>query len=251
MSDPASEASLKKVKLSKEEIDFLLEKYDKDHSGSLSDEEIESIVRDFNSKDKNSMDKRLISIIELYDFDSSGTLDDEEVKVLKHEFKSTGTVQRVAGYSAVMTRAFRYLAFTSDFGEALRPVISARLVNASYAVAGGYCVADVAWEAYKLKQRNYRTESGQPMSMPQLVVERSSFQVKSCASCSLYLISRQEIILFYSHLGSSFYCYTIWRNSHYCGCFQKNYQEDWQISEVGTFYCRLVKFYDRKILLLS
>lgn len=178
MSDPAAESSRKKVQLSKEEIDLLLEKYDKDRSGNLSDEEIESIVRDFNSKDKSNMDKRLIAIIGKYDFDSNGTLDDEEVKEFKHEFKSTGTAQRVAGYSAVMARAFRYLAFTSDFGEALRPVISARLVNASYAVAGGYCVADVAWEAYKLKKRNYKTESGHAMSMPQLIVERSTFQVK-------------------------------------------------------------------------
>ena len=35
---------------------------------------------------------------------------------------------RYAGYSAGFARAFRYLAFTSDFGEALRPVISSRLV---------------------------------------------------------------------------------------------------------------------------
>ncbi len=46
---------------------------------------------------------------------------------------------RYAGYTAGFARAFRYLAFTSDFGEALRPVVSARIVSATYAVAFGYC----------------------------------------------------------------------------------------------------------------
>ena len=38
-------------------------------------------------------------------------------------------------------------------------------------------MADVAWEAYKLKKRDYKTENGAPMTMPQLLVERSTFQV--------------------------------------------------------------------------
>jgi len=94
------------------------------------------------------MDKRIVTIIEKYDFDNSGKLDPEEIAVMKHEFKSTGTLQRVAGYSAVMARAFRYLAFTSDFGEALRPVASARLVNASYAVAGTVLFRQMYREVY-------------------------------------------------------------------------------------------------------
>ena len=44
------------------------------------------------------------------------------------------------------------------------------------AVAFGYCFADVGWEAYKLKERNYMTEKGVPMSMTQCIVERSAFQ---------------------------------------------------------------------------
>ena len=95
---------------------------------------------------------------------------------LVESYKSTDSTARYAAYSVGLSRAFRYLAFTSDFGEALRPVASARIVNASYMVAGGYCVADVAWEAYKLKKRNNKTESGESMSTTQLVVERSAFQ---------------------------------------------------------------------------
>ncbi len=59
----------------------------------------------------------------------------------------------------------------------MRPVASARLVTGSYVVAFGYCVTDVAYEAYKLKKNNYRHEkTGHEMSMAQILVERSSFQ---------------------------------------------------------------------------
>lgn len=92
------------------------------------------------------------------------------------------------GYTVGLSRAFRYLAFTSDFGEALRPVVSPKAVNASYAVAGGYCVVDVAWEAYKLKKRNNRTESGEYMTMTQLIIERSAFQALASIALPFLLI---------------------------------------------------------------
>ncbi len=64
-----------------------------------------------------------------------------------------------------------------DFGEAVRPIVNARIVTSTYAIAIGYCVADVAYEAYKLRKRGYVTEDTRvPMSMTQLVVERSTFQ---------------------------------------------------------------------------
>jgi hypothetical protein len=35
-------------------------------------------------------------------------------------------------------------------GEALRPIVRKSIVNASYGVAASYCIADVAWESYKV-----------------------------------------------------------------------------------------------------
>lgn len=58
----------------------------------------------------------------------------------------------------------------------MRPIVSARIVTGTYAVALGYCVGDVAWEAYKLKKRGYLSELSHPMTMTQLIVERSTFQ---------------------------------------------------------------------------
>jgi mitochondrial fission process protein 1 len=42
----------------------------------------------------------------------------------------------------------RYLAFTSDFGEAARPVVRPKIVTASYAVTWLYVLGDVATEGY-------------------------------------------------------------------------------------------------------
>lgn len=84
---------------------------------------------------------------------------------------------RLAAYTASFARAARYLAFTSDLGEALRPVVSRTIVNLTYGISAGYCVCDVAYAAYELKQRNGISPTGEPMSMTQLVVERSVFQL--------------------------------------------------------------------------
>lgn len=56
-------------------------------------------------------------------------------------------------------------------------MIATRIVNASYGLSIGYCFTDVAWEAYKLHNRGYVTETKQPMTLTQCVVERSTFQL--------------------------------------------------------------------------
>ena len=71
------------------------------------------------------------------------------------------------------------LTFTNsiDVGHAFKPILSPHVVHATSLVAVGYCVADVAWESYKLHQRGYVSEHTQkPLSMSQLIVERSIFQ---------------------------------------------------------------------------
>lgn len=161
--------------LTEEDMAVLLKHFDVNKDGSLSDDEIAQIVSSVNASDKKPSEE-VMKILRKFDEDGDGKLDEKELSRLATEIKSTDTKARYAGYTMAFSRAFRYLAFTSDFGEALRPVASARIVNASYAVAIGYCFADVGWEAYKLKQRNYISEKGHPMSMTQCIVERSAFQ---------------------------------------------------------------------------
>ena len=112
----------------------LLEKYDTNGDGVLSKEEIKALTKDFET---NKLDKETIAVIKKFDSNGDGVLDDNEVTVLRHELDLNESSARFAGYSFSLARLFRYLAFTSDFGEAMRPVVSARIVNGSYAVAIG------------------------------------------------------------------------------------------------------------------
>lgn len=157
-----------------EELTVLQEIYDTDRNGTLCKDEIAAIVKSYN--EKTITDARIISILKRYDTNEDGTIDGTECEHFKHELDINETSVRYAGYTTALTRLFRYLAFTSDFGEALRPVVSKAIVNTSYAVAIGYCFADVGWDAYKLRRRGYVTEKNEPMSMTQCIVERATFQ---------------------------------------------------------------------------
>jgi fission process protein 1 len=164
----------KSLHLTEDDLKALKTLYDSDKNDQLSEAEIDRMVSDYN--EKKIMDPRVANILRKYDTNGDGKLEFSEMKVLEEHISIGDTAARYAAYSGVLARAFRYLAFTSDFGEALRPVVKVGIVNASYAVAIGYCVVDVAWEGYKLKQNNYKTNAGVPMSMTQCIVERSTFQ---------------------------------------------------------------------------
>eukprot|EP00695_Tsukubamonas_globosa_P002612 TRINITY_DN3793_c0_g1_i1.p1 TRINITY_DN3793_c0_g1~~TRINITY_DN3793_c0_g1_i1.p1 ORF type:complete len:110 (+),score=17.08 TRINITY_DN3793_c0_g1_i1:103-432(+) len=64
---------------------------------------------------------------------------------------------RWAAYAQRITRPLakvsRYAAYTSDVGEAFRPVVSPTIVNLSYGVAFGYCILDVAYNGYKANKK--------------------------------------------------------------------------------------------------
>jgi hypothetical protein len=119
----------------------------------------------------------------------------------KESIDLNDTVMRYAGYTAGFARLFRYakyakfptrysryLAFSSDFGHALEPVISERIAKGLYTVTIGYCIADVAWEAYKLQERGFVTEQNVPMSMTQCVVERATMQAISSVTLPSIII---------------------------------------------------------------
>jgi fission process protein 1 len=69
---------------------------------------------------------------------------------------------RVAGYAARISRLLgpmvaggsRYLAYTSDVGEAFRPVVPLTIVRAGYAISWTYVLADVALQAKKARDEN-------------------------------------------------------------------------------------------------
>lgn len=83
----------------------------------------------------------------------------------------------VVRQARALTKAFKLSVLTPDFGAALQPVLETRIVTVANFVGLAYILTDVSWEAYKLKERGYMSDDNRPMTMTQLVVERTSFQL--------------------------------------------------------------------------
>lgn len=170
--------------MSSEDLTTLKELYDSNKDGSLNKEEILRMIHDYNNK--KITDQRVITILSKYDKNGDGVIDLHEHKHIEHSLNLLESELRYAAYALGLSRIFRYLAFTSDFGEALRPVVHKRIVTATYGVAFAYCFADVAWEAYKTNDCHTNPDSKyrkgddgkkyMDMTVTQCVVERSTFQ---------------------------------------------------------------------------
>lgn len=163
------------VKLSNEELAVLVKHYDRNRDGTLNDDEIADIVNACR-KDPKGVHPEVVTILQKYDENKDGKLDASEVKSLITDIYTVSAEYRYAGYTGAFARAFRYLAFTSDVGEAMRPVMKQAIVTATYGVAAAYCVADVAWETYKVKKTG-KNEKGHPCTPMQMCVERTTFQL--------------------------------------------------------------------------
>jgi mitochondrial fission process protein 1 len=160
--------------LSSEDMKVLLAAYDRDRDNKFSKEEIQQMISDMNNNSAG-MTKEVKDILMKFDENGDGVIDENEITHV-HDLL-IHTPARAAAYAGAYARLFRYLAFTSDFGEALRPVVKGAVVNLSYAISIGYCVADIGLEAYDLHHRGYKTKDLQHhMTMTQCVVERSVFQ---------------------------------------------------------------------------
>jgi len=62
--------------------------------------------------------------------------------------------ERWLAYLFRFKRAARYIAFSSDVGEALRPVVRVWIVNSTYAIAFAYCLADTIYNGNKEYKRS-------------------------------------------------------------------------------------------------
>ncbi|KAJ3208690.1 hypothetical protein HDU67_006596 [Dinochytrium kinnereticum] len=81
----------------------------------------------------------------------------------------------------------RLLAYTSEVGEAFRPVISKTFVNSAYAVSWAYVIGDVGYEAYKVQKHG-----GSQLDVGRTIVERGTFQ--SLASMILPAFTVHQIV---------------------------------------------------------
>lgn len=67
---------------------------------------------------------------------------------------------------------FRYAAYASDVGEAVRPVVARRIVRATYGVAWTYVFVDVGYHGFKAK-----TEDAPDVEVVRAVTHAVTFQV--------------------------------------------------------------------------
>ncbi|KAF8897243.1 mitochondrial 18 KDa protein-domain-containing protein [Infundibulicybe gibba] len=125
---------------------------------------------------------------------SESTLDAIEVKVdtlAEQDVDSTDSSLRYMAYGARLRTALlassRYVAYTSDVGEAFRPVVPPWVVSAAYGVSWLYLAGDVGYESYKAHHRGPSPIEAAHFSEPSRIgiaaVQRAAFQ--SIASMAL------------------------------------------------------------------
>ncbi|CAD6585230.1 MAG: hypothetical protein CYPHOPRED_002999 [Cyphobasidiales sp. Tagirdzhanova-0007] len=98
------------------------------------------------------------------------TLEEVQARIVEGEVDSTETKARylalLGRIRPVLLPATRYLAYTSDIGEAFRPVVNRRLVSTAYGVSIAYVVGDIGYEGYKASlDRKDRLQAGGPHGM--------------------------------------------------------------------------------------
>ncbi|KAI0003042.1 mitochondrial 18 KDa protein-domain-containing protein [Russula compacta] len=104
---------------------------------------------------------------------------------------STDTELRYAAYGARLRTALRasqrYLAYTSDVGEAFRPIVPPSIVTAAYGISWLYLAGDVGYESYKAHRRGptpfEAAHFTEPTRVGLVAVKRAAFQ--SVASMAL------------------------------------------------------------------
>ncbi|KAJ7667721.1 mitochondrial 18 KDa protein-domain-containing protein [Mycena polygramma] len=113
---------------------------------------------------------------------------EDEVNALADEDANTTDSQlRYAAYGARLRTALRagtrYIAYTSDIGEAFRPVVPPWVVSAAYGVSWLYLAGDVSYESYKARRRGptalEAAHFSEPVRIGLTAVERATFQ-SSC-----------------------------------------------------------------------
>ncbi|KAI8904453.1 mitochondrial 18kDa protein [Gorgonomyces haynaldii] len=88
------------------------------------------------------------------------------------EFRDLAYLARLRNLVRV---GYRYLAFTSDVGEAVRPVVPLGIVNLAYGISFAYVGADVAYHTAWTRDKTSHLSNSQELVTRQFL-ERSVFQ---------------------------------------------------------------------------
>lgn len=101
----------------------------------------------------------------------------EDVDLQEGPARYLGLIGRVGRTLAIVGRsakaASRYVAYSSDVGEAFRPLVSSTFVKATYGIAYAYVAADVAINSY----REHKWTNGDTMATARAGTETLLFQL--------------------------------------------------------------------------
>ncbi|KAL1741088.1 mitochondrial 18 KDa protein-domain-containing protein [Schizophyllum fasciatum] len=120
--------------------------------------------------------------------------------LVKQDADSTDSQVRYLAYGARLRTALRagqrYIAYTSDVGEAFRPVVPPWVVTAAYGVSWAYLLGDVSFETYKASKKGPTPEEAanfsEPVRLGLAATERATFQ--SIASMGLPALTIHTIV---------------------------------------------------------
>ncbi|BEJ15950.1 hypothetical protein CspHIS471_0505550 [Cutaneotrichosporon sp. HIS471] len=110
---------------------------------------------------------------------------DKQLDVLvKEDADSVDSNVRYAAYLRrirdVVRAGSRYTAYTSDVGEAFRPVVPPWIVTAAYGISWAYLIGDVTFTTYKAKEQGptawEAANFSEPTRLSMVAVKRSVFQ---------------------------------------------------------------------------
>eukprot|EP00331_Platyophrya_macrostoma_P034674 CAMPEP_0176437254 /NCGR_PEP_ID=MMETSP0127-20121128/18498_1 /TAXON_ID=938130 /ORGANISM="Platyophrya macrostoma, Strain WH" /LENGTH=235 /DNA_ID=CAMNT_0017820817 /DNA_START=82 /DNA_END=789 /DNA_ORIENTATION=- len=135
-----------------EDIKKVMELYDTNGDGKLSNEEIAKLKEDF--RNRNGEGYEIMKRRYLHGSDAK-ELPENAVTLLKDDVHTTDLAIRYLAFTGAAARLVRYLAYTSDFGEAFRPIAHPLVVRGSYGVSWAYVIGDVSYEAYNMSVNHH------------------------------------------------------------------------------------------------
>eukprot|EP01126_Amoeba_proteus_P051968 TRINITY_DN6246_c0_g1_i8.p1 TRINITY_DN6246_c0_g1~~TRINITY_DN6246_c0_g1_i8.p1 ORF type:complete len:329 (-),score=67.85 TRINITY_DN6246_c0_g1_i8:64-933(-) len=167
------------------DIRKVIEEFDVNKDGQLSQEEIAVLVKNYEQHQPGT------EVLRRWDTNNDGKLDEEEIRVLLQDVKTTDTALRYTGYSfalrTLIRDGLRYAAYTSDVGESFRPLVARRLVQLTYGISWGYVLGDVVWEGYKASYQRHEPRD----EVIHTVVHRTIFQSIASMILPAFLIHSQ------------------------------------------------------------
>ncbi|KAF8631183.1 hypothetical protein AX15_002518 [Amanita polypyramis BW_CC] len=112
------------------------------------------------------------------------TVETQVEKLADDHVDTTDSTVRYLAYGARLRTALRaghrYIAYTSDVGEAFRPVVPPILVTAAYGISWLYLAGDVAYETYKAHRLGPSAIEANNFSEPTrlgiVAIQRATFQ---------------------------------------------------------------------------